>query len=142
MDGLRKVDQVAASIAWTVVATVLFTGFLWVLAARTAHVGQAVGLWGPSSVELAEHVFRAAMGMALLGLSRLYRKLDERENSGSVAGWLSGWVLVLFSLASMLSLAGEGAAPVALLVVLTIWTIVKLARYFAVLDSEEEDQRG
>lgn len=142
MHALRRAERVIATIAWAIVAAFLFTGFSWVSGGWLASTAQALGLLDASRVELAEHVSRAGLGVAMLGLSRLYRKLDDRENAGSMAAWLSGWTVVLFSVASLASLVDDQAAPLALVVVLLVWSTVRMTRYFATLDDEEEDPGG
>ncbi len=134
---MGKAERIAAVVAWTVLAAFLFMGFGMVLGEAVALTVDRLGLVARPRLDLLVYVVRTFAGVGMLAISRLYRMIAEQENAGSLAAWLAGWALVLHSAAAGATLVAKQAAPIVLILVLTVWVIVRLARYFASFDVEE-----
>ncbi|MHB1344776.1 MAG: hypothetical protein ACYCX3_10520 [Thermoleophilia bacterium] len=136
---MGRAERIAALVAWTVLAAFLFMGFGMALGEAVALTVDRLGLGARPRLDLLVYVVRALAGVGMLGISRLYRMLAEQENAGSLAAWLAGWALVLYSVAAAAALVDEQAAPLVLLTVLAVWAVVRLSRYFAHYDVEDEE---
>jgi hypothetical protein len=132
---MRRAERILWTVVWTILACAAFVSF-GVLAAK-AWAGTLVrfGLLSRDGFGLVEDALRLACGLGLLGISVVYRLTAGNENSGSVAAWLAGWGLVLYSLATLVSFLDEHAAPIVLAVVLAAWVAYRLRRYLMTFDT-------
>ncbi|MHB9148519.1 MAG: hypothetical protein ACYC33_00295 [Thermoleophilia bacterium] len=136
---MKRADQIVSAIAWTILASVMFAVFGVLFAEAVAGVLTRLDLVSSGSSALAQDVVRLAGGLGLLGISLVYRLTAGNENAGSLAAWLAGWGLVLYSAAALVSFVDEHAAPVILLAVLAVWVAYRLARFFAIYDPKGLD---
>lgn len=139
---MGRAERIAALVAWTILAAFLFMGFGMVLGEAVALTAHGLGLVGRARLDLVVYVVRALAGAGMLGISRLYRMTAERENAGSLAAWLAGWALLLYTLAGAATLVDEQAAPAVLVMVLFGWVLVRITRYFARADVDPEPADG
>lgn len=136
---MGRAERIVALVAWTILASILFMGFGMVLGEAVALTVDALGLAARTGLDLLVYAVRAFAGLGMLGISRVYRMTAERENAGSLAAWLAGWALVLYTGAGVAALIDEQAAPLVLILVLSVWVLVRLSRYFAHYDVDEDD---
>lgn len=132
---MGRAERIAALVAWTILASVLFTGFGMVLGGAVATTLDGLGIAARERLDLLVFAVRALAGLGMLGVSRVYRMTAGRENAGSLAAWLAGWTLVLYSAAGAATLVDEQAAPLVLLLVLSVWVLWRISRYFARYDA-------
>lgn len=137
---MGRAERIVALVAWTILASFLSMGFGMVLGEAVALTVARLGLGSRPDLDLVVHLVRALAGVGMLGISRIYRMTAARENAGSLAAWLAGWALVLYAGASMVALVDEQAAPLVLIMVLSVWVLVRLSRYFAHYDVDEDEQ--
>jgi hypothetical protein len=137
---MRRVEQIATVVAWAVLAALLFAAFGFFLAHAFASTLVRVGLMDEGGSGLAGDLARVAVGVVLLGVAWIYRRLAGSENAGSLAAWLAGWGLLLYSLTSLASMVDEHAAPIVLLAILSVWLIYRLSRYFFDLSAGGPDE--
>lgn len=136
---MKRAEQIVSAIAWTILASVMFAVFGVLFAEAAAGALTRLGLLSSGTSALAQDVVRLVGGLGLLGISLVYRLTAGNENAGSLAAWLAGWGLVLYSAAALVSFVDERAAPVILLAVLAVWMAYRLARFFATYDPEGDD---
>lgn len=132
---MKRAEQVVTALVWTVLACAAFVAFSAVAAEAGARTLVRLGLFSQDGFGPIQDVLRLACGLVLLGISVIYRLTAGAENAGSVAAWLAGWGLVLYSLATMVSFLDEHAAPIVLAVVLVGWSAYRLRRYLTDSDS-------
>ena len=139
---MRRAEQIASAVAWTLLAAFLFALFGLFTAHAVATTLVRLGAVAEADAELVGDLARAALGLAMLGVALVYRRLAETENAGSLAAWLSGWGLLLYSLTSLASLVDEQAGPIVLLGILSVWAVYRLSKYFARYDPGGPDDKG
>ncbi len=126
---MKRAEQVVSAVVWTTLACVAFVAFGVLAAEAGAGTLARLGLVSRDGFGLAQDVVRLACGLGLLGISLAYRLTAGNENAGSVAAWLAGWGLLLYSLATLASFFDERAAPLVLAAVLAAWAGHRLRRY-------------
>jgi hypothetical protein len=124
-------QQILAVVAWAVLAAFLFGLFGFFFAHAVASTLVRVGVVADDDSGLVGDLARVAVGLGLLGIAFVYRRLAGAENAGSLAAWLAGWGLLLYSLSSLASAVDEQAGPVVLVVVLGVWVGYRLMKHVA-----------
>ena len=137
---MKRAEQVVTALVWTVLACAAFVAFGVVAAEAGARTLVRLGLFSQDGFGPVQDALRLTWGLVLLGISVIYRLTAGTENAGSVAAWLAGWGLVLYSLATMVSFLDERAAPVVLAAVLAGWSAYRLRRYL--IDSDRGGAHG